>query len=241
MVLDNLEVKKRYPNIKFILKIHFKDSCYENALPNIYSEIDRDLKIILGKISKGIFNTKICIINLFYLLTIEPFHKNEPVMPYIIGANGRPIKLHDEWDIGFALKLAKLKEGLASPERYSDLMEVDKDSLAKILIKFPKIEDKKQIERLVKKIYGEFSQLKLSTNIGKVLIIETDYWYFMNLIKIKSVINNLFKSLSQLTTIILTRDIPFNYPERKYNWLFFENKNNNFKLPQKFYNLLSSR
>jgi len=238
--LDAIHLK-RYTGLRMVMRLTFKIRCYEEKLPNLFDEFNKDVNVILRKAVRNEFNQPFAIVSKFYTLEVSPFLRNEPKMPFIV-EDGKIVNFIKNWDIGFALKVASLKKGVNELEQFEDLNEPRMDTEIKFVAKFPTEDFNKNLDRLKKKIQNEFSQLKSFNNLGKLVFIAVDdVFFFENKSRTIENLRDFITDYQKLTTIILIRSSSHSYSSGNLSCLIIKNKENTYPLPEKFYKLLQRK
>jgi len=238
VIMDALHLKKHL-GLRLVLKIKYTDSCYTEKLPNLFAELSKDIKLILSRVTKPDINSPFTLVNKFYTLSVNPLKENEPAMPFIV-ENSQIVNFTVNWDAGFGVKAMKLKVDKTDVEVFEDINQEEVNAEAKIVAKFPPEDSKKKIDRLIKKVQTEFSQLIPFQNIGKVIILEVDDWYFINKGDVEKKLKKIILKYEQLSTILLTAHSKMRFAHQRQSYMIIDNPKNQFRLPQKFYSLLKS-
>lgn len=239
LVMNSIHLKK-LAGLQMTIKLTYKEKCYEKKLPNLFAELNKDIKLIINNITKHkIPSSPFAIVNEFYTLEISPFHKNEPSMPYIIEDN-KVINYTNNWDMGTSLRIASIIGGKTRFETYEDLKLRD-DTEIKFLSNFPKIDFKKELNRLKKKVQSEFSQLIHFSNVGKIIFLEVNDIYFENKANTEKELEGFIKNYSQLTSLILVRSSSLKYSEALGSCIVIKNEKNAYSPQERFYKLLKNR
>lgn len=238
VIMDALQLKKHL-GLRIVLKIKYTDACYTEKLPNLFAELHKDIKLILGKVTKPDINTPFTLVSKFYTLNVNPFKENEPPMPFI-AENGQIVNFMTNWDAGFGVKAMRLKEGKTEVEIFEDINQELVNAEAKIVAKFPLEDSKKNTDRLIKKIQAEFSQLTPFHDMGKIVILEIGDWYFANKEEIEKKLKKLILEYQQLSSIFLTIHSKMRFAHQRQSYLIIDNPKNSYRLPQKFFSLLQS-